>query len=210
MPDMATPQRPNAVLRPTDAPARLHHLAFMTFDTAATAKFYSEVLGMPLVNAVVDHEVPSTKAPYPYFHSFFRMATGETLAFFECPGIPKPGPKPHPAYDDFEHVAMQVPTRADVEEWRRWLESQGLEVIDADHGIIYSVYFRDPVNNIRLEITATLKADWNRQEASAASALEEWEAAKRQAAIDGRDVVEALRDFARKRSDHAKRLLIDG
>ena len=209
MPDMATPQRPDAVLRPTDAPARLHHLAFMTFDTVATAKFYSEVLGMPLVNAVVDHEVPSTKAPYPYFHSFFRMATGETLAFFECPGIPKPGPKPHPAYDDFEHVAMQVPTRADVEAWRRWLESQGLEVIDADHGIIYSVYFRDPVNNIRLEITATLKADWNQQEASAAGALEEWEAAKRQAATDGCDVVEALRDFARGRSDHTKRLLTD-
>jgi len=210
MTDMATPQRPDTVLRPATAPERLHHLAFMTFDTSATAKFYSEVLGMPLVNAVIDHEVPSTKAPFPYFHSFFRMATGETLAFFECPGIPKPGPKPHSAYDDFEHLAMAVPTRADVEAWRRWLESQGLKVIDADHGIIYSIYFHDPVNGIRLEITTTVKSDWNQQEVSAAEALEEWEAAKRQAAIEGGDVVEALRDFARTRSDHAKRLLSNG
>lgn len=209
MSDTATTGRPETALRPTSAPERLHHLAYMTFDTAATAKFYSEVLGMPMVNAIVDHEVPSTKAPYPYFHSFFRMASGETLAFFECPGIPEPGPKPHPAYDDFEHLAMAVASKAEVLAWRRWLESQGLDVIDADHGIIYSIYFRDPVNNIRLEITTTLKPDWNRQEAAAAEALEDWEEAKRQAVADGGDIVESLRDFARARSDHAKRLLVD-
>ena len=206
----ATLQRPDAALRPTIGPERLHHLAFMTFDTGATAKFYGEVLGMPLGNAVVDHEVPSSKAPYPYFHSFFRMASGETLAFFECPGIPRPGPKPHPAYNDFEHLAMQVPTKADVLAWRRWLESRGLSVIDADHGIIYSIYFRDPVNDIRLEITTTLKPEWNDQGASAQQALEQWEATKRQAAASGRDVVEALRNLAKARSDHANLLLKDG
>lgn len=210
MPVTVSPARPAAALRPATLPDRLHHLAFVTFDTGATAKFYSEVLGMPLVNAVVDHEVPSTKAPYAYFHSFFRMASGETLAFFECPGIPRPGPKPHPAYDDFEHLAMQVPTKADVLAWRKWLESQGLSVIDADHGIIYSIYFRDPVNGIRLEITCTMQDDWNRQEAGAAQALEEWEATKRQAAAEGRDVVAALRSLAKARSDHAKLLLKDG
>ncbi|MEQ9642106.1 MAG: VOC family protein [Alphaproteobacteria bacterium] len=210
MPDTATPERPAAALRPATQPERLHHLAFMTFDTGATAKFYSEVLGMPLVNAVVDHEVPSTKAPYPYFHSFFRMASGETLAFFECPGIPRPGPKPHPAYDDFEHLAMGVSTKADVLAWRQWLESQGLDVIDADHGIIYSIYFRDPVNDIRLEITCTMKDDWNDQGASAQAALAAWEAEKKRATEAGEDVVEAMRNLAKARSDHANLLLKDG
>ena len=209
MPDTAAAERPTGTLRPTEAPGRLHHLAFMTFDTGATAKFYGEVLGMPLVNAVVDHEVPSTKAPYPYFHSFFRMASGETLAFFECPGIPRPGPKPHPVYDDLEHLAMQVDTKAEVLAWRKWLESQGLDVIDADHGIIYSIYFRDPVNDIRLEITCTMREDWNRQESSAAAALAEWEAEKKRATDAGEDVVEALRNLARARSDHSKLLLKD-
>jgi len=209
MPDTAAPARPAAALRPTPAPATLHHLAYMTFDTAATAKFYSDVLGMPLVNAVVDHEVPSTREPFPYFHSFFRMASGETLAFFECPGIPKPAPRTHRAYATFEHLAMAVPSKADVLAWREWLESQGIEVVDADHGIIYSIYFRDPVNDIRLEITTTLKADWNAQEQSAQLALGEWEAAKRRATASGTDVVEALRQFAKQRSDHASKLLKD-
>jgi hypothetical protein len=82
-------------------------------------------------------------------------------------------------------------------------------VVDADHGIIYSIYFRDPVNDIRLEITTTLKADWNAQEQSAQLALGEWEAAKRRATASGTDVVEALRQFAKQRSDHASKLLKD-
>lgn len=185
--------------------SRLHHLAYVTHDTAATVEFYTRVMGMPLVNAVLDDKVPSTGAEYPYFHSFFRMTSGETLAFFECPGIPPAAPKAHPAYDHFEHLAMEVESRAEVERWRSWLERNGLKVWHADHGIIYSIYFHDPVNGIRLEITATLKADWNDQSASAHAALDEWNATKREAAAAGADVPTALRALAKRRSAAAQR-----
>jgi catechol 2,3-dioxygenase-like lactoylglutathione lyase family enzyme len=62
--------------RPQVVPQRLHHLAYVTRDTEATADFYTGVLGLPLVNAVVDDRVPSTKEALPYMHSFFRLGTG--------------------------------------------------------------------------------------------------------------------------------------
>ena len=190
--------------RPQVVPQRLHHLAYVTQDTEATADFYTRVLGMPLVNTILDGEVPSTREPLPYFHSFFRLGTGETIAFFECPGTPPPAPKPHPAYRTFEHLALEVPTRADVEAWRQWLTANGIEVIDAEHGIIYSIYFFDPVNDIRLEITTTLDPDWNAREASAKAALDEWATTKREARAAGKNVPEALRALAAARSRGAK------
>ena len=186
--------------RPQVVPQRLHHLAYVTRDTEATADFYTRMLGLPLVNAVLDDHVPSTKEPLPYFHSFFRLGTGETIAFFESPGVPPPAPKPHAAYHTFEHLALEVPTRGDVDAWRDWLLANGLDVITNDHGIIYSIYFRDPVNDIRLEITTTIAADWNAREKSAQAALDEWAKTKRDARAAGKDVAAALRALAAARS----------
>src|SRR5919205_1982302 len=36
------------------APKGLNHLAYLTWDTAATVQFYEEVLGFPLVHTVVE------------------------------------------------------------------------------------------------------------------------------------------------------------
>ena len=69
-------------------PGMLSHVAYITHDTEATVAFYTEVLGMELVNAVLDDAIPSTGDPVPYFHSFFRMGDGSTVAFFEAPELP--------------------------------------------------------------------------------------------------------------------------
>jgi glyoxylase I family protein len=73
-------------------PSRHHHLAYSTHDTRATIEFYTRVMGMPLVGAVVDNRIPSTKDPYTYLHTFFRMDDGACLAFFESPGVPQMPP----------------------------------------------------------------------------------------------------------------------
>ena len=75
------------------APIRLNHLAYVTHDTAATVQFYTEVMQMPLVEAVMHARVPSTGDPFPYVHFFFRMQDGSTIAFFEAVGLP---PRPDP------------------------------------------------------------------------------------------------------------------
>lgn len=175
---------------------RLHHLAYVTADTAATAAFYEGVLGMELVHAIMGPEVPSTKAPFPHIHTFFKLASGETVAFFECPDLNHQPPERRAGYEDFEHLAMAVATRHDVDRWREYLQGQGLDVITNDHGIIYSIYFRDPVNDIRLEITTTTDPSWSERAVSAHQAVADWTSTRDGAAASGTDVSAALRELA--------------
>jgi len=184
------------------APIRLNHLAYVTRDTAATLQFYTEVMRMPLVEAVMHARVPSTGDPFPYVHFFFRMQDGSTIAFFEAIGLP-PRPEPtHPAYLVFDHLALEVGTPREVDEWRDHLVAHGVEVIGPiDHGIIYSVYFHDP-NGIRLEITTPLEADWNDRPGVAHDIVGAWLDAKREALISGRPAEEVLRQVIVAREAH--------
>jgi len=104
-----------------------------------------------------------------------------------------PAPEvPTPAFKNFNHIALEVPTRADVDHWREWLEHKGVDVRTVDHHIIYSIYFNDP-NDVRLEITATIVGSWNDQPELATEALREWENTKASARLAGGDVDEQLR-----------------
>jgi glyoxylase I family protein len=181
-------------VRPADAeaPTHLSHLAFVTHDAAATTEFYATKMRMQLVAAVMHERVPSTGDLMPYLHIFFRMQDGSTIAFFEAPDLPPAPAASHPAYDVFNHVALEVPTRAHVEEWHSWLSSQGVEVLGpVDHTIIYSIYFYDP-NGIRLEITTPLVEDWNDRPVQAAAAVEAWLQAKDEARRTGENASAAL------------------
>jgi catechol 2,3-dioxygenase-like lactoylglutathione lyase family enzyme len=192
-------------LRPTTLPSpgrpsMLSHVAYMTRDTSATADFYTRILGMELVNAVLDDSIPSTGEPIPYFHSFFRMSDGSTVAFFEAPELPPLPPLPHPAYDTFQHLALQVESTEVVDQWCQWLEAQGVEVLGpVDHKIIYSIYFHDP-NGVRLEITTPTSTVWNDNADAARASLAEWEAVKARAAASGADMASVLHELAAERS----------
>ncbi|MCW2892551.1 MAG: hypothetical protein QOH87_3129 [Trebonia sp.] len=184
------------------APIRLNHLAYVTHDTAATVKFWTEVMQMPLVEAVMHERVPSTGDPFPYVHFFFRMQDGSTIAFFEAVGLP-PRPEPaHPAYRVFDHLALEVGTQAEVDEWRDRLVAHQVDIIGpVNHGIIYSVYFHDP-NGIRLEITTPLAADWNDRPEVARDIVGSWLEAKREAEVSGRAADEVLRQAIAARDSH--------
>ena len=184
------------------APIRLNHLAYVTHDTAATVKFWTEVMQMPLVEAVMHERVPSTGDPFPYVHFFFRMQDGSTIAFFEAVGLP-PRPEPtHPAYLVFDHLALEVGSQAEVDEWRDRLVAHQVDIIGPiNHGIIYSVYFHDP-NGIRLEITTPLAADWNDRPEVARDIVGSWLEAKREAEVSGRAADEVLRQAIAARDSH--------
>jgi glyoxylase I family protein len=181
-------------------PAMLSHVAYITRDTAATTDFYTRILGMELVNAVLDDSIPSTGEPVPYFHSFFKMSDGSTIAFFEAPELPPLEPPPHPAYDTFQHLALQVDSVEDVDRWHAWLGANGVEVLGpVDHKIIYSVYFHDP-NGVRLEITTPTSAKWNDNGAAARASLDDWETIKDRARESGDDMVTVLKALTSERS----------
>ena len=184
------------------APIRLNHLAYVTHDTAATVKFWTEVMQMPLVEAVMHERVPSTGDPFPYVHFFFRMQDGSTIAFFEAVGLPQRPEPTHPAYRVFDHLALEVGTQAEVDEWRDRLVAHEVDIIGPiNHGIIYSVYFHDP-NGIRLEITTPLAADWNDRPEVARDIVGSWLEAKRQAEVSGRAADEVLRQAIAARDSH--------
>jgi catechol 2,3-dioxygenase-like lactoylglutathione lyase family enzyme len=179
-------------------PRMLSHAALVTHDVAATADFYTRILGMELASTILDDKVPSTQEDFPYFHIFFRMTDGSTIAFFECIGLPPTAKSSHPAYDTFNHFAMQAASTEEVREWHDWLVANGVEVLGPiDHkGLIYSIYFHDP-NGIRLELTAPTDVDWNRHTAQGYRDLEKWVATKERAKSEGRDPGAALIDLIR-------------
>lgn len=179
-------------------PRMLNHAAWVTHDVAATTDFYTRIMGMELASTVFDDQVPSTGDAIPYFHIFFRMGDGSTLAFFEAPGIPPAAPSTHPAYDIFNHIALQASDEAEVLRWHAWLRANGIAVVGPTNhkGLILSIYFHDPAG-IRLEITTPLDKQWNRHTRQGYADLKMWLDCKEAAQREGRDVPRALIELIR-------------
>ncbi len=126
---------------------RLNHVAYPTFDTAATVQFYTEVLGFRLVDAVRD-EIP----PHRFLHTFFAMESGEIIAFFDILAMEKPARDHLPPW--VRHLAMSVDSAETLAAWKARLESHGVQVrgpVEHD-GVWSSIYFQDP-NEVMLELT---------------------------------------------------------
>ena len=184
-------------------PQMLSHAAFISRDTAATVEFFTKVLGMEFVAAVLNDQIPSTGEVVPYFHSFFRMADGSTIAYFEAPDLPPIPDPPHPAYDTFRHLAMQVSTVGEVDAWHARLVAHDVEVLGpVDHGIMYSIYFHDPDGN-RLEIATPTDDRWNDDAPEARTALAEWNEMKAKAKNTGTSLSSELAALSRRRHGDA-------
>jgi catechol 2,3-dioxygenase-like lactoylglutathione lyase family enzyme len=126
----------------------LHHNAYRCRDSEQTRQFYEDFLGLPLVNAF---EITTTKTGRGtrVLHSFYAMADGSCLAFFEAPDRPFDFKVQH----DFDlHIALEIP-HADLEVWKEKGRVAGFEVRGViDHQMIDSIYFRDP-NGYVIELT---------------------------------------------------------
>jgi catechol 2,3-dioxygenase-like lactoylglutathione lyase family enzyme len=181
-----------------ETPRGLHHQAFVTQDAVATVDFYTRVLRMPLITTVINNEIALTREPYPYLHLFFRMWDGSTIAFFESPGLPPPAKSADPAYDIFNHLALDVGSREEVDRWAAYLADLGIETVGPkEHGIIYSLYLHDPDGH-RIELTTNLDLSWQSLGDAAQEDVRRWAEAKRAAGGDPaalRDWIEANRKY---------------
>lgn len=127
----------------------LHHAAYRCRDSEATRAFYEDFLGLPLTHAL---PIGSTKSGRRarVLHTFFQMADGSSLAFFEEPEVPFDF-KPQRDFD--LHIALEVSREtllAMLEKGKAaGIETRGI----SDHGFIASIYFRDP-NGYVIELTA--------------------------------------------------------
>jgi len=156
--------------------SRLNHVAYVTQDTGATYRFYTEVMGFSLVAAVRGSYDPEARQERASLHTFFAMGSGEVIAFFDIDGMAKP-PKDHlPTWS--RHFAMNVESHDALMAWRQRLLDHGVPVspvVDHD-GIWFSIYFPDP-NDVLLELTFQARALTAADAADAARMVGAWTAA---------------------------------
>lgn len=150
----------------------LHHSAYRCRDSEETRRFYEDFLGLPLVEAL-PIETTRTGRQADVLHTFFAMADGSCLAFFEEPGEPFDFKQQR----DFDlHIALTIEAQELEPMLARGraagIESRGV----SDHGFCRSIYFRDP-NGYVIELTTPVgppPADT----AAARRKLDAWQAQK--------------------------------
>ena len=117
----------------------LNHAVLYVTDTAVSASFYGEVLGLVEVASVGDGA-----------GRFLRAAGSDNdhdLGLFTAAAGPAAPPRAVGLY----HLAWEVETLADLADCRRVLEQRGALVGASDHGATRSLYARDP-DGVEFEI----------------------------------------------------------
>jgi glyoxylase I family protein len=138
----------------TKLPLRLHHNAFVVRDQEENRKFFEDILGMPLVATWCERLYNNDlKRDIDYCHTFFGLADGGALAFFQFADdeMYERSKAIDPELPSFNHIAMKVdqPTFDAIE--RRLKEAQ-IPVRVIDHGYCTSIYAMSP-DRLRVEFT---------------------------------------------------------
>jgi catechol 2,3-dioxygenase-like lactoylglutathione lyase family enzyme len=127
--------------RPPSAARGVHHIALICSDVEQTVRFYQDVLGFPLTTIFENRDLAGST------HFFFDLGAGNTIAFFDLPGV-------DPAdYQEvrggIHHLAVSI-EQAHWEAARQRLDDAG---VPYDHVDETSLYFRGP-DGERLELLA--------------------------------------------------------
>lgn len=129
----------------------IHHAAYRCRDAEQTRWFYEDVLGMPLVAAIINEKPAGRTEEIPYLHLFFGLGDGNTIAFFDEPeGATAEQFERIGGFD--RHVAFLVDTEEELVAWQKRIQAAGVSCHGPiDHGIVKSIYMYDP-NGLQTEI----------------------------------------------------------
>ena len=155
---------------------KLHHNAYRCRDSEETRAFYEDFLGLPLVHTINISRTLTGRVTHT-LHTFYRLGDGSHLAFFETEDFPFDFKAQH----DYDlHIALEVDAESltsMLSKGRaRGIESRG----PSDHGIVDSIYFRDP-NGYVIELCAKRDdhdAQMDPAKNGAREALRRWTAGK--------------------------------
>jgi catechol 2,3-dioxygenase-like lactoylglutathione lyase family enzyme len=127
--------------RPASSARGIHHTALISSDVRRTVEFYQGLLGFPLIDMFENRDLPGST------HFFFDVGNGNTLAFFDLPGVDA-GPYAE-VLGGLHHLAISM----DPARWqqiRTEMDAQGIDYL-LESGT--SIYFRDP-DGARVELIA--------------------------------------------------------
>jgi len=138
-----------------EPPQRLHHHAFAVKDQEVNRRFIEDVLGIPLVATWCERTFrPELGREVDYCHTFFELADGSALAFFQYADDEMWEMNRalfHESGGGAWHVAFKV-TKATFDELVRRLDAVAEPYRVTDHGYCLSMYVKTP-DGLRLEFT---------------------------------------------------------
>jgi catechol 2,3-dioxygenase-like lactoylglutathione lyase family enzyme len=137
-----------------ELPLRLHHHAYAVRDQEANRVFIEDILGIPLVATWCERTYrPEVGREVDYCHTFFEIADGGALAFFQF-ADPEAYEKNRAILQDVGgswHIALKV-TQGSFDEIMRRVDAAGVDKRVIDHGYCVSMYLKTP-DGLRLEFT---------------------------------------------------------
>jgi glyoxylase I family protein len=126
---------------------RLHHHAFVVADQERNRHFIEDLIGLPLAATWCEHS--PTYNDMPFCHTFFELADGSALAFFQmAPPYDQTfliGPK-----NRYHHVALDADADT-LDAISSRLSAEGVEYAVQDHGYVKSLYVTSP-DGLMIEI----------------------------------------------------------
>ncbi|MSP03034.1 MAG: VOC family protein [Acetobacteraceae bacterium] len=137
-----------------EPPLRLHHHAYAVKDQEANRHFIEDILGIPLVATWCERTFrPEVGREVDYCHTFFEIADGGALAFFQF-ADEEAWEKNRAILQDVGgswHIALKV-SRASFDELEGRCEAAKVPLRIIDHGYCRSMYLKTP-DGLRLEFT---------------------------------------------------------
>ena len=118
--------------RPPSSARGVHHVALVSGDVERTTRFYQELLGFPLTTMFENRDLAGST------HFFFDIGNGNTIAFFDLPGV-DPGPYAE-VLGGLHHLAISM----EVSHWEAAKARLDEAGIPYDHVDGTSIYFRGP------------------------------------------------------------------
>ena len=116
------------------------HIAVFAKDLEQTARFYSEVMGMPVTRVTPNRDVAEST------HMNIAIGNGMTLAFFDFPDVPRLQRRAPEGVGNVMHIAMPIP-RDSFEKVKTRLEANRVMYQEVGH----SLYLKDP-NGLGIEL----------------------------------------------------------
>ncbi len=148
------PAAPSKSTELAELPLRLHHHAFVVKDQEVNRHFFEEILGLPLIATWCERTFhPDFGREVDYCHTFFGLADGGALAFFQFAdedayqkvrAILPPG-------GGWWHIALKVSASSFDELFAR-VKAHGLAHRLTDHGYCKSLYLTSP-DGLKVEFT---------------------------------------------------------
>ena len=145
----------------------LDHVVFPVRDAEATLQFYTEILGLPLVEAFSGDDWDG----YPWLMMIFGLGVRHELVAVALRGAPAPDYRGVPV--DARHYAMAAESAEAFEAWRGRLRAAGVSFWEENHGEQASIYFPDP-DGVILEITWPASTVRPVADPEAAEAVRRW------------------------------------